>query len=364
MERSVLIVRLGALGDIVHALPVAAELRHGWPGVRIDWLVDWRYHSLLELALDLDRLFIVGAPPRQDLQVRLRHQDRVYHGLSGYVAAIRDLRRAHYDVALDLQGLIKSAALARAAGARRTIGFGRALVREPAAVAFYTETVKPPPGGHVIRKNLAALAALGFETTTPDRYCHLEIQSARSVDAARIRLGLPADARFAVLNPGGGWPNKRWPPERFGEVARHLRDRHGLRSLVLWGPGEDELATQVAAASDGAAATAMETTLGDLLALMKVAAVVVAGDTGPLHLAASIGAPIVGIYGPTNPERNGPWDPMDISVSRFDQCACHHKRRCTHTTWCLAQISAAEVNEAVDRRLRRVAGVSSLDVPR
>ena len=299
MERSVLIVRLGALGDIVHAWPVAAELRHGWPGVRIDWLVDWRYHSLLELALDLDRLFIVGAPPGQDLQVRLRHQDRAYHGLSGYVAAIRDLRRAHYDVALDLQGLIKSAALARAAGARRTIGFARALLREPAAAALYTETVKPLPGGHVIRKNLATLTALGFETTTPARHSHLEVESTRSVDAARIQLGLPADARFAVMNPGGGWPNSGGRRSGLGGGSAICAIGMCLRSLVLWGRARTNWAT-CGGGFDGARRERWRRRSA------------IAGDEGSgggrgrrhrtPHLAASVGAPIVGIYGPTNLE--------------------------------------------------------------
>ena len=122
---------------------------------------------------------------------------------------------------------------------------------------------------------------------------------------------------FAMINPGAGWPNKQWPAERFGALAAHLRDRHGLRSTVTWGPSERALAESVAHASNGAAAVAPATEIGDLLALARAASLCVAGDTGPAQLAAAVGTPVVGIFGPTNPARNGPWAADDTSVSRF-----------------------------------------------
>src|SRR5262249_22735814 len=131
---------------------------------------------------------------------------------------------------------------------------------------------------------------------------------------------------FAVFNPGGAWPNKRWPPERFGAVARHVQDAHGLKSLVLWGGDERAIAEIVAARSGEAATIAPSTPLSDLVAILSRARLVVSGDTGPIHLASAVGTPVVGIYGPTNPARNGPWSPDDVTVSRNDRCQCLHAR--------------------------------------
>jgi ADP-heptose:LPS heptosyltransferase len=169
-------------------------------------------------------------------------------------------------------------------------------------------------------------------------------------------LGVGPGAPFAVLNPGAAWPNKRWPADRFGALAQEIHRRHGWPSIVLWGPGEEALARAVVdAAPSGAAAPgaalAPPTTLGDLLAVLAEAALVVSGDTGPLHLAAALGRPVVGLYGPTDPARNGPWAPDDVTVSRAAACRCAHQRQCHAPRWCLAGIAVHDVAAAVDRRL-------------
>ncbi len=330
MNLSILIVRLGALGDIIHAVPVAAALRHAWPGSRIDWVVDSRYRRMLDLVRGLDRVAEVGA--------------------NTWPLAIPSLRRSRYDVAIDLQGLLKSAALARASGAGRVIGFDADHLRERAARHFYSETVIPPATGHVIGKNMAVLAALGVDGGPP-RF-PIELPPSDIVNRARAALAIAAGDRFAVINPSAGWPNKQWPPERFGEVAAHLRARHGMKSVVIWGPNERPLAEQVAASSQGSADVAPGTTLGDLAALVSGAALIISGDTGPLHLATALRTPAVGLFGPTSPVRNGPFDPEDVSLSRFDSCECHHKRQCRRSTPCIMDISIGEFTDAVDRRLR------------
>ena len=159
---------------------------------------------------------------------------------------------------------------------------------------------------------------------------------------------------FALLNPGAAWPNKRWFSDRFGAVASFLRDVRGMRSLVLWGPGEAPLAHAVVEASEGAATVAPPTTVVDLLALSRAASLMVSGDTGPLHIAAAAGTPIVAIFGPTDPQRNGPLSPDDIAVSRNATCGCHYNRRCRQSAWCLTDVSAAEVIAAIQQRLSRV----------
>ena len=332
MARSVLIVRLGALGDLVHAMPAVAALRAAWPEASIDWLVDGRYAALLELVPGLNRTVVIGG--RGGRPVR---------------SVIRDLRRARYDLAIDFQGLLKSAALARFAGARETAGFVAGQLREPLAGVFYTRRIPADDSGHVVRKNLSLVEALGVgvrEVAAP-----LKVTASAVPGQVRQLLRVDAGARFAVINPGAGWPNKQWPAGRYGAIAAHLSARHGLPSVVTWGPREQALAGEVVAASGGTARTAPSTSIADLVELARAAAVFIAGDTGPMQLAAAVGTPVVGLFGPTNPLRNGPWDAADTWVSRFDDCACHHKRRCRRETPCVNTITVEQVADAVDRRL-------------
>jgi heptosyltransferase-1 len=335
-----LIIRLGALGDIVHAIPVAAALRRGFPLARIDWLVSGKHREALDLVPVIDR--------------RLAINDRgdAAGGLS-LISAIRELRRTRYDVAIDLQGLVKSALLARLSGAPRVIGFSARYARESLARVFYHEAYDPGRGGlydpretrHVVDINLGLLERLGVRAGRPE----FPIDAVDSAVARRVADR--TDGRYALLNPGAAWPNKRWPPQRLGAVAAALRTRHGLASVVLWGPGEEALAREAADASGGAAFVADRTTIADLVALARGAAVMVSGDTGPTHLATAVGTPLVGIYGPTRPARNGPMAADDVSVSRDEICQCHHLRRCKLERMCLLDIAVDEVVGAVERRL-------------
>ena len=326
-----LLVRLGALGDIVHAIPVAAALRRAFPAARIDWLVSPKFRGMLDLVPVVDRPLAVDG--------------RV-------LSAIRELRRSRYDVAIDLQGLLKSAALARSSGAVRVIGFSSRYLRERLARPFYTEVYDPGGGGiydereatHVVRTNLGLLTPLGITVTTPE----FPIERPSSAVAREVveRMG----GRYAALNPGAAWPNKRWPAERFGRLARLVRDRHGARSVVLWGQGEEPLARAVVASAGDAAELAPPTTIADLVAILDGAVLMVAGDTGPMHIAAALGTPVVGIYGPTRPSRNGPLSPSDVTVSRDAMCRCHHLRHCRLDTMCLLDIGVEEVLSAIERR--------------
>jgi heptosyltransferase I len=336
----VLIVRLGALGDVVHAIPVAAALRRTFPAARIDWLVSAKHAEILDLVTVLD--------------CRLAVNDRA--GSSGGQSlwhAVGEVRRTHYDVVLDLQGLIKSAVLAKLSGAPRVIGFTSSYAREGLARMFYSEAYDPGRGGlydpgdtrHVVRINLGLLTRLGIEVTAPEF-------PIADVDSPAARwAGEQTRGSYALLNPGAAWPNKRWPPARFGQLASELRARHGIMSVALWGPGEETLAKEVVAAADGAALLSPKTTVADLVALARGARVLVSGDTGPTHIAVAVGTPIVGIFGPTRASRNGPLVPRDIAVSREAICQCHHLRRCTLDRMCLLDIEAREVIDAVERRL-------------
>ncbi len=273
----ILVVRLGALGDIVHAMPAVAALRRAMPSAQIDWLVDARHREVVDLVRGINgRISVDPAGNWRELP-----------------AVLRRLRGERYDAALDFQGLLKSAVLARFSGAARVIGFSRDVLRERAAAVFYRERRDIPRGHHVIEKNLQLAAALGVDVS--------QISFPFDVPPGPI-----IDGPYALLNPGAAWPNKRWPPAAFGEIAAWLQEVHRTPSIVLWGPQELDLASQVVAASAGAARLAPPTRIGDVLALARGARLMVSGDTGPLHLAAAVGAPIVGLYGPTSPGTERP----------------------------------------------------------
>ena len=328
--KRLLVVRLGSLGDLVHTLPAVSAIHRSFPALEIDWLVDAPHREFLSLVPVLTQVIVL--------------RDRA---AGAWLAARGELRARQYDVALDFQGLLKSAALARLSGARRVIGFTRRAAREGIAAPFYSERVDADTGEHVIDKNLALAGALGASTDA------LEFPLARSESAAAEAVRAGGLDRYALINPGAAWPNKRWPVASFGQVAERLRDRHGLRSIVLWGPGERALAEEIAAASAGAACAAPETTIRDLVELSRRARLIVSGDTGPLHIAAAVGVPAVGVFGPTNPKRNGPWRKDDVTISRYEVCDCHYERRCRRDPdrWCLGTISFDEVAAAIDRRL-------------
>ena len=326
------IVRLSSIGDVVHTLPTLAALRNG--GWEVGWVVEPASRVLLEGNPVLDQ--VVAAPGAKAFKWTEAR------------SAVRALRRRRYDVALEFQGLWKSAGWARLAGAGRVIGFARPWRREPASALLLGERAELPAGiDHVIDKNLALLRPLGIEAVGLREFPLPPSPEA----AARVdRSVKERDGDVAILNPAGGWASKLWPAERFGEVAKGLREL-GLRSIVTWGPGEQSLADRVVAASDGAAERSFPTTLLDYVELARRARLVVAADTGPLHLACAVGTPVVALFGPTDPERNGPFAAADVVVRRTPPCAPCYSRACPRHPGVMAEIPAAEVLAAAKRRL-------------
>jgi ADP-heptose:LPS heptosyltransferase len=226
------------------------------------------------------------------------------------------------------------------------VGFARGHLREPAAAAFYSETVDPSGAMHVIDKHLALTRALGVHDTSI--HFPLRVPEVPAATALTSRVG---GGGFVLLNPGAAWPNKRWDPTRFGAVAAALAKTRGLRSVVMWGPYERERAAAVVSASGGTAELAPETRIVDLFALARAATLMISGDTGPMHIAGAVGTPIVGLFGPTSARRNGPWAPDDRAISRLDRCQCVYERRCRRADMCINDIQVDEVVQAAERRL-------------
>ncbi|HWZ42972.1 MAG TPA: glycosyltransferase family 9 protein [Candidatus Saccharimonadales bacterium] len=311
----ILIVRLGAMGDILHALPAVTGIRAALPEATIGWMVEEKWSELLACAgtaisgdVDCRRPLV-----NQIHYVNTRQwRSRIFHSPALIAGVRRAVRAGKYDVALDFQGAIKSAMLARISGAAVKAGF--VTPRESAARFLYSERYGRI-GEHVIEQNLGLAAQalkkyigpLEIKLMTPplpqdpaaESWANAEIQ----------RLGI---ASFALMNPGAGWDAKQWPAQRYGEVALALA-RHGLKTLVNAAPGEEPLAQQVIDASGGNALM-VHSTIGQLIALTRRARLFVGGDTGPLHLAAALGIPTVGLFGPTDPARTGPFGKKCVAL--------------------------------------------------
>jgi len=259
------------------------------------------------------------------------------------------LRRLRFDVAIDVQGLTKSAVAAWLSGAKQRIGFGDEKGRELSP--WLNNELVDTSARHIIDCNLQLLLPLGIDRPK----VRFEIPE-RARDGGRAEEMIEAAGQshgFAIVNPGAGWPSKLWPPERYAAVARHLAENQGLPSLVVWaGPQEQEWARRIAADSEGAAKLAPSTSLLELAALARRARLFVGSDTGPLHLAAAVGTPSVGLFGPMPAERNGPYGPQHEAVQEGVFEGTNRQRRTAPPTL-MEAIGVERVCKACDRVLRR-----------
>ena len=319
-----LIVRLSAMGDVIHTLPAAQALRDAFPHAMIGWLIEERWAELLCAAGAARRGPRSEQRPLVDWvhTVDLKSWRRsLFSGKTAQqIAKVwNDIRAARYDAAVDLQGAIRSAVLARWSGAR--VIYGAAEPRESAASLLYTRRAVGR-GKHVIEQYLSVAGLLAQRTQRPP-LVELPIDPGAEERIDRW-LRIEGFRDFAILNPGAGWGAKRWPPERYGRVARGLA-ADGVRSVLNYGPDEDDLARKAETASEGAA-KAVKCSISELIALTRRAKLFVGGDTGPLHLAAALQVPVVAIFGPTDPARNGPYGTRSV-VLRNPASPTTHERR-------------------------------------
>ncbi len=349
----VLIVKLGSIGDIIHTLPSLAVIRKAMPDAEISWVVEERSAEILRGNPLIDNLIEV------DTQA-LRGGMVIEEILLNVSKQLKGLRRFKFDVAVDFQGLWKSAAIAKLSGAKRRWGFSRAALREPASRILLTDTVgsgsssgSSGRGGlHVIRKNLAlAAGALNIDVPTTDFEFPIATTDEHRAEADAI-IAKAGGGDFAVLNPGGGWVTKLWHAEKFGQLADKLWEERRIISIVATGPKELDLADKVAANSRIGNLVLAQPGLKGFYELVKRAKVYVGGDTGPTHIAVAAGAPVVGLFGPTEWWRNGSPNPDDICVQRSDiDCNVDcHRRTCSK--WICMDSDVATVYEAVRERLR------------
>lgn len=311
----ILIVRLGSLGDIIHTVPAQQWLRSRYPRAELHWLCEQPYRELLEAVPGIRKVWVADTRGwrRNPLQSRPW-------------ALFRQLRVSGFDMAVDFQGLLKSAVLARASGAIEVVGFPARQLREPAAAFLYTRTqAVTDRRRHQVDHHLDLVDPPAHRLPAPAHPIPLKIPAlaVEQVESALSRWDEPP----VVLNLGGGWATKRWPPERFGLLADSIEREFHLPVLLTYGPGEDDL-IQAAGQSRSSPVPALQTGLFELAALCRRSRLVVAGDTGPLHLAEALGTPVVAILGPALPWRTGPYSPDNPAVLHREACPHPYRRRC------------------------------------
>jgi heptosyltransferase I len=340
----ILFVKLGAIGDIVHTLPALAAVRRAFPGSVIDWVVEERSAEILRRNPLIDELIEVNTRSIRETRSPEKLLIEIWRQAGS-------LRTRGYDVAVDLQGLLKSATIAKISGAQRRVGFEKTNLREPAARLMYTEKIAVPQGVNVIDKNLGLVrGALSIEPSIGGYEFPIQTGPEHRLEADVIAA--KTGGRFAVLNPAGGWVTKLWPAENYGKLAERLWNEYGIASVVATGPRETELAERVRESAGNANVTLAEPSLKGFYELAKRAAVYVGGDTGPTHIAVAAGAPVVGIFGPTEWWRNGSPRVEDINVGRED-IGCRvdcHRRTCSK--WICMEISVDDVFAAAACRIK------------
>ena len=315
----------------MHTLPVLNLLRRRWPGAKVSWLVTPACAGLLERHPLLDEV----------IRFERREFGRGWRSprvAADFVRFMGELRRRKFDLVIDLQGLFRSGWLA--AATRAPVRVGMANAREGAWLFYTHRVVTGTPEQHAIERYLTVAEAVGCERAPVEFVFAVD-------DADRDYVRKLTPAKYAVLMPGANWVTKQWPVERFAGLVSPLRERFGLECVVAGGPDVAELAEQVPAAAN----LAGRTNLRQLVALLEKAQLVVANDSGPMHIAAALGRPLVTPYGPTNPVRTGPWGRMGSVVRVEIPCSPCYSRRCSHVS-CLRWVETGPVLELAAEQMR------------
>lgn len=301
--RSILVLRLSALGDIIHAVPAVNALRDANPEVSIGWLVEAPYAELVKLVAPVDEVFTVAT--------KRWRRAKLEAGTRSEIASlgVRLQRFAWGQVSIDFQGLLKSSLFAVMAGASRRYCFSWRAIREKPARLLGNRPVDVDQTKHVVEWNMALAEGAGARPGAP------RFDLSRLPHDPTGALAPLMESGPIVVFPGAGRPEKLWGAGRFRALADGLSRETGRRVVVAWGPGEESIAREIVAG--GGAEMAPPTDLRELAFVLRHAGAVVAGDTGPLHVAAAFDTPVVGLFGPTNPARNGPWGQLDRCVESW-----------------------------------------------
>jgi heptosyltransferase-1 len=329
----ILIVKLSAIGDVIHALPVASALKEAFPEARLTWVVEKAAYDLVANHGAIDQVILFD-----------KSRCRSLTGLANYLPGfVKRLKTEHFDLALDLQGLLKSGLIAWLSGARERLVYCNA--RE-GSDRLSRKVCGPHQSGHIIEQYLDVVRALGGTVARIDfgiRFSDSEAEAAQQLLADHGWRG----ESYVALIPGANWPNKRWSPKLYGQLTDRLYER-GIACLIVGGPGDRDLADLIHSSATAPLFDLVgQTSLKQLAWILKNARVTVGGDTGPMHLAVAAGAPTVALMGPTDTNRNGPYGEGNLAIVTPRECAGCWRRECERQLDCLAAITVEEVYQAV-----------------
>lgn len=331
--RRLLIIKPSSFGDIVHALPVLGALRRSWAETSIDWLVKKEWMGLLQGHPMIGSL--VPFPENFNAWRLLR----------------RRFARERYDMTIDLQGLLRSGIASLMTRSPIRIGFSSGREGSP---WFYTRRIQPSTiATHAVDRNLDLVRQLGVATEGPVEFpLPVAGDSSAWVNQIWSREGLASTGTVCLVHPAARWETKRWPGERYAELADRLITRKEIRVVFISGKSQTQQVQQIVQMMRAQAINlAGQTTLAQLTALLRKASLLVSNDSGPIHLAAAVGTPVVGIYGPTDPRKVGPYDQAHSVIHKGDDCRGCGRGRCRHGLRCLREIAVDEVVGLIDRRL-------------
>lgn len=322
------IIRLSSLGDIIHTLPAFSSLRRNFPDAHISWIVEKQGKEILDLVPGLDEVIVF----RQ----------------KGWLKSIKKRNQ----IVLDFQGLIKSGLIAFLSRSQKRIGFDPRNLKEPSASPFYTDSLeKVSEEIHVIIKNLRLLSKLGIKEEKYEFPLTIPNETSKAVKEKLKKIGFPSQKKLIICNIGAAWETKRWSALRWVRLLK-LMKKEDLFPLLLWGnEREGELARAVSEQSRVTISPFFS--IKEVLALIKEASLVISGDTFALQVACAFSVPVIGLFGPTNPERNGPFNPRDKVAFAALNCAPCYKRTCPAHLNCMDAISSEKVAKMAHELLEK-----------
>ena len=339
--KNILVVKLSAIGDVIHALPVSYAVKETFPDAHLTWVVEPTAYGILEGNPFIDNIILF--------------EKKRFRTMRGFLEEFRpfrhELRARKYDVALDLQGLFKSAAIVAQSGAK--LRLGTTNMREGSA--YVSHPIKGAhASGHIVERYLDVARALGCRVDEVRFPVAVSPAEAASADALLAAEGVHEDNRFAVLAIGANWPNKRWPVKYFAVLADWLYSEKLIPVLVGGGRLDESLVRDIEALTEVPPVNLVgHTSLKKLAHIFKRADLVLGGDTGPVHLAAGLGTKTVMLMGPTDANRNGPYGQQENAMEIPRSCKACWKRRCPKGLDCLAILSVEEVKGKIQEVLAR-----------
>ncbi|ODT45226.1 MAG: hypothetical protein ABS70_03655 [Nitrospira sp. SCN 59-13] len=336
--RRILLIKPSSLGDIVHAMPTLSALRERFPEAEVTWLVKRQWASLVEVIKGVD------------------HVCAVEQGLMGWLGRVPELRAAGFDLVVDLQGLFRSGAMAWLTGCSRRVGFANAREGSP---YFYTQRVPVPTGSmHAVDRYLLVAEALGAARSKAPRFDFIDrAEDRHAVETLLTAAGLSAASHWVAMNVSARWETKRWPSQQFAEAADRLAEAQGIPIVFMGGPAErPETRAVMARMRTKAVDLTGQTPVGLLPSLLRRAAVLVTNDSGPMHIAAAVGTPVVALFGPTDPVKTGPYGPGHVVLSNPVECRPCFRRECSRavTLECLTGVKSEQVVRAVQQQLGEI----------